>query len=169
MPIVFVHGVSVRSDAPGYTDFWQGLETFLRSTIAPVITDDPDSAFIVASHWGDVAASLAWGGVSRPRSPILGMGGDTADATSFEKAIAVAELAKAAQDIPLDNQTGGSTGGLVPAGPGGSPTGSTQPQRLKDLSPDQLSDLAVAVIRRLADDPVQRTRLALIADEVAHV
>ena len=168
MPIVFVHGVGVREDANGAPTAWEELETFLRRVIAPVITDDPDHATIIRAYWGDVAAYLAFGGASRPRSPLLGMGGESVETSAFGKALTAVELRQAFRDLPPNDDAEVSTGGLVAAGPSRSHAGSTQPQRLKDLSPEQLSDLAATITRDLSDDPQQRAQIALVADAVAH-
>src|SRR6266700_1886967 len=167
MPIVFVHGVGVRDTIPGTLASWEELEVFLRQFIAPVITDDPEHAAIIRAYWGDVAAYLAWGGASRPRTPLFGMGGELSDSPAFERALVTASLHDALQNLPRDQASEVSLGGLAPAGPGSSPPGAVSPQRLKDLSPEQLSDLAATIIQDLSDDPQQRAHIALAADAVA--
>lgn len=65
MPIVYVHGVSVR-DEKG----WEHLELLLRRYIAPTISDDPAGVSITRCYWGEFGARFRFGGVSIPNSPL---------------------------------------------------------------------------------------------------
>jgi hypothetical protein len=70
MPIVFVHGVSVRETDPDYEASWQQLQRMLREWIAPVIAPDPQNVAISMAYWGDAGAYFAWNGASFPwRTP----------------------------------------------------------------------------------------------------
>ncbi|MBK9142472.1 MAG: hypothetical protein IPM23_08255 [Candidatus Melainabacteria bacterium] len=63
MPILFIHGVSVRDDS-GFDQ----IEPLLRRFAAPAISDEPDSVTIEYCYWGDQAARLSWSGSSIPLS-----------------------------------------------------------------------------------------------------
>jgi hypothetical protein len=84
MPIVFVHGVNVRSTA----DFG-GIASHLRETVAPVLarksgrsSGDVD---IRCCYWGDLGVSFAWNMASLPANSSAGLasmgssGADLAD------------------------------------------------------------------------------------------
>lgn len=65
MPIIYVHGVSIREDS-----YWPPLESLLRQTVAPIISADPKHVKIVHCYWGDLGARLRWSGASRPETPL---------------------------------------------------------------------------------------------------
>src|SRR5690349_12940505 len=69
MPILYVHGVNTRS-----RDGFFALRKYLERHIAPAISSDPKSVLIDDVYWGDLAATFAWDGESRPRSRLLGQG-----------------------------------------------------------------------------------------------
>jgi hypothetical protein len=173
MPIVHVHGVSVRDTSPDYAVSWEQIKTFLRTFIAPVIADDPENVYIEPAYWGDVASRFYWDEASRPPSPLLGMGG-AAEPTPYDRAIASAELRSALGNLPASAPAaggGGLAGGLAPAGPvaPAAAGAGVAPQRLKDLTPTQLSDLAAAIVDDIPNlDAVTRAHVALAADAVAH-
>jgi hypothetical protein len=168
MPIVFIHGVANRETDPGYASSWRRIEAFLREHAAPAISEAPNHVPIKAAYWGDLGSSPAWGGTSRPRGPVLGMGPDgVPDPAS--RALVAAELWAALDRLPQPD---------VPAAPG--PVLTTRPAvgpsrarvlRLRDLTPEQLSDLAVALSDGLPQeegDDQQRIRRALAADAATH-
>ncbi|MBS2009191.1 MAG: hypothetical protein JST01_19210 [Cyanobacteria bacterium SZAS TMP-1] len=69
MPIVYIHGVNVRSD-----EYWPALEAMMRQYIAPVISPNPERVSISQCYWGDVGAYFRFQGASMPTSPIVQMG-----------------------------------------------------------------------------------------------
>jgi hypothetical protein len=166
MPIVFVHGVATRTADPGYASSWQATEAFLREYAAPVVADEPHRVAIVSAYWGDVAAKLAHGGVSRPRGPLLGMG--SADASALQPA-ALVELAGALPTTTPANPPAAAPG-LAAAGPsaGRAPADTAVAfARLRDLDAEQLSDLAVATMPTDRTGPAEAARWAIAADAVA--
>ena len=65
MPILYIHGVSVRDEAG-----WEAVETLLRQYVAPEIATDPENVSIKYCFWGDQAARLSWSGSSVPATPL---------------------------------------------------------------------------------------------------
>jgi hypothetical protein len=164
MPIVFIHGVAVRGDSD-----WSGISRLLQRYIAPEISDDAKGVELIRTYWGDIGAAFAWGGASRPRTPVLGQGAE-AEFSAVERAVASAEMANVLVDVPV-MQPAVSTGGLG-SGAAGSPA-ITGTQRLKDLSAEELSDLMAAIVTRTDDDGSvvlndDRALAVLAADDVAH-
>jgi hypothetical protein len=175
VPIVFVHGVATRDDKVKYPERWKQIKTYLERYIAPEISSTREQVDIIDAYWGDVGARFAWGGDSRPRTPLLGMGAAPApsprerDFEDFEQALALASLHETVRDLPASQPTSGSAGILAPAGPTSSTTaGHTSELRLKDLPPEQLSDLAVTAIQNTLQDSQQQTWASLAADAVAY-
>jgi hypothetical protein len=72
MPIVFVHGVNVRSTA----DFG-GIETLLRATVAPLLVAGTartaSSVPIKFCYWGDLGVKFAWNLASLPANSTAGI------------------------------------------------------------------------------------------------
>lgn len=75
MPILYVHGVAIRENAqervrrgPPVAG-WPQIEALLRQHIAPELAPDPENVSIERLYWGDLGASMAWKGRSRPRLP----------------------------------------------------------------------------------------------------
>jgi hypothetical protein len=160
MPILYVHGVNTRS-----RDGFFALKPYLQRYVAPAISGDPDTVMIDDVYWGNVAAQFAWDGASRPRSRLLGQGaaGDLPDA--LESALTAHAYAEALKRLPQSSPAGPATGGLIA---GGARPGPAAHMRLRDLPPDQLSDLVAALVQASIEDPAQRAQLAIAADEVAH-
>jgi hypothetical protein len=163
MPIVLVHGVAVRSSA-----YWPGVDTFLRRFVAPVIADDPKGVPILRAYWGDLAASFAWDGISRPLTQLLGQGA-TGQAQPAERAIVAADLGPALGAAPRVESPRPEAGGQLSSGR--VTHGASRPApalRPRDLPPEQLSDLLATVIAntRLAGE--DQGLAAIAADAVAH-
>lgn len=150
MPIVYVHGVATREEK--FAKSWGDLEKYLRRYAAPAISERPEDVLISAAFWGDLAANFRFGGISRPRTPLLGMGPD--EDSVVARSITAAEFADLIA-VP-DQPTGG---GLLAAGP--SETGADL--SIRDLSADQLSDLVVTC----ASDETPAAWL-IAADEAAY-
>lgn len=150
MPIVYVHGVANRADK--FAESWPDLENYLRRYAAPVLADRADDVAVLPAFWGDLGAGFRFGGFSRPRTAILGMGSTEDEAVA--RSITAAEFADL---ITVPDGAGGS--GLVAAGPAENGAGIS----VRELSADQLSDLAAAC----AGDQAPVAWL-IAADEVAH-
>lgn len=161
MPIVFVHGVANRKGTKAYDDHWSRLEAFSREYIAPAISSRPDQVKIIDAYWGDLGVRFAWDGISRPRSPLLGMGALSVPA--------VADRARIAATLPPDvldtfpPVPPPARSGLVSSGSAAG-TASDSAFRLKNLSQDQLSDFLVAVLDKMERGSEQK----IVADKIAH-
>ncbi len=78
MPIVHIHGVAVRHEQKKPIKNWSNklfenllkdvsweiVEKNLRRYIAPIMSSDPSKVAILHGYWGDLAAHLAWDGIS---------------------------------------------------------------------------------------------------------
>jgi len=65
MPLVFVHGVSVRAGAS-----YERQLRFRNAAFRRHVLPDPDTE-ILSPYWGDIGASAAWGHASLPGEPVL--------------------------------------------------------------------------------------------------
>jgi hypothetical protein len=162
MPILYIHGVATRS-----RDGFVEIERYLRRLVAPAISPDPDSVLIDDVFWGDVAATFFWDGASRPKSRLLGMGADGPQIPAVENVLTATAFANTLARLPATPTPAPATGGLIAGGAAPASTGRA-PLRLKDLSPDALSDLLVVLVGDTVADPTQRAPLNLVADAVAH-
>jgi hypothetical protein len=164
MPIIFVHGVATRDQNASR----QRVEPFLKRYIAPEIAADPDHVKLFFPYWGNVGAGFAWDGISRPRSSIFGMGGET-EALPSERAIALAAFSHSLAELPVSNRDNTATGGLAPAGPNSAGDVTGPLPRLKDLTPEQLSDvIATVILSQPQADEQQQIQIILVADAVVH-
>lgn len=152
MPILYVHGVNVRSRA-GFRSF----EPLARRYLAPVISDDSESVVIDDVFWGELAFSPAFGGISRPRSKIFGMGVQEsrkrdariahhgALSKGFEAALA-AKLPQFEDDATQETSTSSQLGSS-----GSSDTDASswakESTALQDLGDDALSDVLSILVR----------------------
>lgn len=162
MPIVYVHGVATRAVLPDPT-----VVGLMKRYLSDVITPGRDVE-VVYAYWGDVAARFAWNGASRPRAPLLGMGGvdrDLQNRVILASDLSLAPIGAADLSAAKQNDQWSNSGGLVPAGPG-----SAQRQgrmvRLRDFAPDALSDFLAALFAT-NDAPQVPLALLIAADEVA--
>jgi hypothetical protein len=162
MSIVFVHGVANRQDDPPYKPHLQEIKDFLERYIGKDICPSGKS---FPAYWGNLGAKFAWDRESRPKSVLLGQGPGQPTSTTLDRALVVASSDPSKlPSVPASPQV---TSVLVPAGPAStSLLGSGL--RLKDLSPDDLSDLLSTVIVDQSADPAMRPKLIIAADEVAH-
>jgi len=161
MPIIYIHGVNTRSH-----DGFLAIKPYLQRLVAPSISADPDHVLIEDVFWGDAAATFAWDGASRPRTRLLGQGGNRIDVPPVERALAASAFEEAFRRLLPMPSSIPETGGLITgASPAGSRRGSL---RLRDLKPDELSDLLAVIIGQQVADAEPRAHLSLIADAVAH-
>ena len=164
MPLIYIHGVAVRDE-----NAWKQREPFLRHYVAPVINPDaPEAVEILPVFWGNVGVQFAWDGASRPKTALLGQGFDT-DPSSAERAVLLASLGNSLGKLPTSPSAVGvaAEGELLAAGPAVPTAPATKPQRLRDLTDDQLSDFLVGMISQQSADPAQQARMSIAADEVA--
>ncbi len=162
MPILYIHGVATRS-----RDGFLAMEPYVRRLVAPAIAADPDNVLIDDVFWGDLAASFAWDGASRPRSRLLGMGAAATPPTPVEGTLTAAAFANVLSCLPASTATAPSSGGLISGSVAPTPAISS-PVRLRDLPADALSDLLAMLLSEAVPDPAQRAHLSLAADSVAH-
>jgi hypothetical protein len=159
MPIVFVHGVNTRDHSA-----FQTAEPLLRNYIAPKIASDPSKVLISEVYWGDIAATMAWDGASRPHSPILHQGPED-DANVLRRALLTVLQSKELRGIPTNSAPSGGSG-IVVGGPVTNPA--KLDLRLSRLTPDQLSDLLASSLAAQIKDPNELAQKLLIADAIAH-
>jgi hypothetical protein len=156
MPILYVHGVNVRS-----RDRFLQVEAMLRQWVCPEISSRPEAVTIDDAYWGDLGVSLAWGGASRPRSRLLGMG-------AIDKALPLRERAGLASSIaePLPQ---GARATAAPGLAGGFGARSTVP-RPSALAPGALADVILDLVMQgpPALDDSRRAEAAVVADRIAH-
>jgi hypothetical protein len=154
MPIIYVHGVSVRDDRE-----WDDLHLLLRKYVAPKIAADPQNVWIKRCYWGDYGAKFRWSGASAPSSPtriklqeLLDKGAD--------KIRSVKESAKAI-DVTPKRKTEPllRTRDLI---------NKLRNVRLQDMTGDNLSDLCAELLSTDSDVEHSSSALtAIAADETA--
>lgn len=161
MPIVFIHGVAVRDK-----DAWKQMEAFLRRYIADEVNpSDPENVEMIPVYWGDIP-QFAWDRMSRPLSQLLGQGGQTS-MTELERAKLMAAVSDALKGLSI-TPSATRPSRLIAAGPSTVSDPAQPLLRLKNLTPDELSDLAVTVIQNMPADAFKQSLAAIAADEVAH-
>lgn len=172
MPILYVHGVSVRDESG-----WEQVETLLRRYVAPEIASDPENVEIKYCFWGEHAAKLSWLGSSIPQTPAT---------MAFHRSVARvkkgrARLADFRTDIrsKLKNPKAMLADRSRDKG-GDTPSKSVQSSaqalefkprllRLKNLSRERLSNFCFETIQQSKKfSPRDKALLAAAADEVAH-
>lgn len=147
MPILYVHGVNVRS-REGFARF----QKYARRYLAPAISDDPDRVTISDVFWGDLAFSPAWDGASRPRSRLFGMGADDlSDAAGAGLETEWRALDRLAQDA-MHGEDGMADDPLAAAG-ASDDAQTPDTQALLELSDAELSDLLAVIVTELVSDP----------------
>jgi len=162
MPIVYVHGVATRDAEHPFLE----IEAYLRRYVAPAICADPNTMPIFHAYWGELGARLAYGGISLPRSLLLGQGTETIAAGDIERALLASSLGAALPAGAGAEVPGGDNlaTGLI-SGRAGMPA--MNPLRLKDLTQDQLSNLLVELVASAEPDAQRRIALTLAADAAA--
>lgn len=154
MPIVFVHGVATRDPQASFPE----IESYLRRYVAPALSPDPETVPVLYSYWGDVAAHFAYGGISRPRSMLLGQGADDVSSTQ-------AALLAAVADSPWPSQAAAPAKSALTSGRQAGGAAAPRPSTLGD---DALSDLLVAWVGTSTPDATLRAQRVIAADEIAH-
>jgi hypothetical protein len=172
VPILYVHGVNVRDRTR-----FEHVKSMLRQWVCPALGTRPDAVTIDDAFWGDLGVKLAWGGVSRPRSRILGMG-TPGDVTTRQRGGVVASLDGA---LPAGGDVArptGVVGGFGAVGRAMPRPSSLEPDALADMLldwiPDEMSApptraLAAARVMEVAHDAALRVRLRGCADATAEL
>ncbi len=166
MPILYIHGVSVRDEAG-----WDQVETLLRRYVAPELSSDPESVEIKYCFWGEHAAKLSWLGGSIPETPA-------------KMALqASASRLKQSRDRVVDFKNKFKTGKFLKEGRLLSRSRLSRRskderlaseftprlRRLRSLSKEMLSNFCTATIMRTDHhSPEERALLVVAADEVIH-
>jgi len=165
MSIVYVHGVANRDDDPSYKPHLQEISDFLDRYVGSNIWP---SRKVFNAYWGKFGASFAWNRESRPKTVIFGQGaqGGQPSGTNLDRALVLASVD--GDKIPVAPPARQSPSVLVPSGPAIGTAALGAGIRLKDLSPDELSDLLSTVIVEGTTDPANRSQMIIAADEVAH-
>src|SRR3954447_4281773 len=134
MSIVYVHGVATRFADETYESHWDGIREFLARYIAPVISA---TCPISAAYWGDLGATFAWNGASRPRSLLLGQGAPATEPLTLATTLASLDPAR----LPVTAVARFSA--LTAAGPAQRPASAI---RINDLPQRDLNDLLSTAI-----------------------
>lgn len=148
MPIVFVHGVTVRSDQA-----FKEVQPLLRKHVAERICPSaPNSVKIHYCYWGGDAAQFFWNKASRPRT-LLRQGAGSAGLDP-EHAAAVAEtpiaLREGAAAMPPLSQSS------EVVAMGGIPQSGAPPASLlapAEMDPEERADLVVGFLAAAAGSP----------------
>ncbi|WGW03618.1 alpha/beta fold hydrolase domain-containing protein [Tropicibacter oceani] len=156
MPILYVHGVNVRS-----RDNFFAMEVFARRYLAPAISDDPDGVTIADAYWGDHAFDPSYGGASRPRTRLLGMGADPLPDLQ-QTAQAAIDYSDSLDRVPAVDSPAPQAGGLASGGIPGPQD--TEDFDLAALSDQQLGDVVIAVLEQAEKDPVALAKMAVAVD-----
>lgn len=70
MPLVFVHGVSVR-EGKSYSENQKTRDGLFRKYALKKLVPDSDKALIENPYWGQLGANPAWNSASRSRWPVI--------------------------------------------------------------------------------------------------
>ena len=164
MPILYVHGVNVRS-----RDGFDAMKPFARRYIAPAISDDPEGVLIDCAFWGKHAFDPKFGGASRPKTRLRAMGAG-AQSNSGTMAEIVLEYRETLSRLPSVEPAPRASGGLAGSGltAGGSPSSisETADRTLQELDSDELADLLATILTDASADPAEQAKLAIYADEM---
>lgn len=161
MPIVHIHGVATRDPQ----DLEQ-REAMLRRYITDELKHDdvPGDVPVLRTYWGDQGATFAWNLQSCPTQSLLSMGAGAA-LTPATQAQQMAEFTEQTKNLPTTPPPAAAGGRLIAPGV---TMGAANPRiRLKDLTEDQLSDLAVSTVLTKQNDTWQETLAIIAADDVA--
>ncbi|HZE71028.1 MAG TPA: hypothetical protein VE135_16080 [Pyrinomonadaceae bacterium] len=162
MSVVFVHGVANREDDPSYKPHLKEIKDFLNRYVG---NDISPSGTVLEAYWGKFGATFAWNRESRPKSVLFRQGAPTTS-SDVDRALVMASVD--GSQVPAAPANPQNSSVLVPAGPTVGSVAIGPRIRLKDLSPQELSDLLSTVIVEGNVDPGVRPQLIIAADEVAH-
>lgn len=162
MPILYVHGVSVRDESG-----WEQVETLLRRYVAPEIASDPENVEIKYCFWGEHAAKLSWQGSSIPQTPAT---------MALHRSVARVKkgrerLAEFRTDFrsKLKNPSALFRGQQTSDNQGDGLEFKPRLKRLKNLSKERLSNFCFETIQQSKKFSAKdKALLAAAADDVAH-
>lgn len=158
MPILYVHGVNVRS-----RDGFDAMKVFAHRYIAPAISDDPDGVTIADAYWGDHAFSPTYDGVSRPRTRLLGMGAGGLPEDDVS-AMAAIDYRDALDRLPTSAGAATTSGGLTA---GGMSSGTADiAVDLADMSAENIGDVLIAALETSGESAVTQAELAVVVDSL---
>jgi len=146
MPIIYMHGVNTRDPK-----HFAPVREYLQRIVAPTIAPDPDNVSIRSADWFQLCDEPKWGGISRPRTVLLGHGAQSERNELIDTIV---------ENVPrVTAPTSSLTSGHA--------TSPGQTARI-DMLPDlDLADL-IAVSAPTPDmDALQRARIGISADRVA--
>lgn len=147
MPIIYMHGVNTRDPK-----HFEPIHEYLQRIVAPAISKDPKSVSIVAADWYGACAPPKWGGISRPRTQLLGQGAETMRIEALDAIL---------EKVPRESApaSGAFTSGQA------APAAASA--RLEKISDGDLADLIALAIPGPATETTQRARIGVAADRVA--
>jgi hypothetical protein len=159
MPVLYIHGVATRDDWD-----WKSIEKKLKTFVAPIISDDPGGVMIEPVYWGDVGVRFNRGGISRPKSRIVGAGPeqDVGEMSTGERAVLATELAPLLPESRPQANT--LPEGVVASGFG--EIGVERAPLLKELPQDRQADVIAAAVEATSEDPTTRAELLAAAEAV---
>jgi hypothetical protein len=146
MPIIYMHGVNTRDPK-----HFEPVREYLQRIVAPVIARDPDNVSIRPANWFPLCDPPKWDGIARPAT-LLGQGAEIERSELLDAIIAKVPQAAA----PSSALTSGQT------------TAPTQHARLDGLSDEDLADLIAVSVASNSVDGLQRARIGIAGDRVAH-
>jgi hypothetical protein len=160
VPIVYVHGVANRLDDDDLLPGWDEISTYLRRYVAPEISEKPETVAIEYAYWGEYGAKFRWDGISRPRTKLLAQGAGGTPSVQ-EQLSDLADMDQLPARPERSVQQGGLTSGQSRPGLAGGKV------RLRDLTPDQLSDFLSDIIDKI-QGAVGAQQGKMLADQLAH-
>jgi hypothetical protein len=146
MPIIYMHGVNTRDPK-----HFEPVREYLQRIVAPAIASDPHNVSIRPADWFSLCDPPKWGGVARP-STLLGQGAEIERSELLEAIIAKVPRDAAPSSVLTSGQT------TVPS----------EHARLDVLSNEDLSDLIAMSVTTGSVSGLQRARIGIAADRVAH-
>jgi hypothetical protein len=146
VPIIYMHGVNTRDPK-----HFESVHEYLRRIVAPAIAPDPQNVSIRAADWVQLCEKPKWEGISRPAT-LLGQGAEIERSELLDAIVATVPRVEA----PSSEFSSGQT--AAPA----------QTARLDELSAEDLADLIAVSVASNNVDGLQRARIGIAADRVAH-
>ena len=146
MPIIYVHGVNTRS-----SEHSEPVKEYLRRIVAPAISKDPENVSIQAADWFQFCDPPKWDGIARPRTTLLGHGGQSKVVRNEAVELIIAQAAKRVASS-ADPFTSGQEK-------------TTTVVRLEKLDDGELADLVVLTLATEATAPIEAARIGVAADK----
>ncbi|MGQ0682033.1 hypothetical protein [Bradyrhizobium sp.] len=147
MPIIYMHGVNTRDPK-----HFEPVKEYLRNIVAPAISRNPDKVSIQAADWFQLCAAPKWDGVARPRTKLTGQGAVAPDDEMLDALVAKAPRVEAQPSAFTSGSAGAASSKIA----------------LNGLSAEAMTDLITLAASKPTMTPVQRARIGVIADKIAH-